>query len=610
MNTTLDVQGRLTNESGTIYGGVVAVDDANGLGVWGGTSYPGYTSQPAFKVYGDGKIGSPGLVCGNPPTCSFFVNIPLTLADNDGVQIANDAGTVGLKIAANGDITMTNGNFTLPSATSATTGIIKKGTSPFIHGIDGFGSVTSTFVGLNSGNLTNFGYSNTAVGVDSLKSVTGGLNNVAIGYQALKNTNWAENGTAVGSHALENSTGSYNTALGALAMQYTTSGGSNVAVGDVALYSNTTGNLNTGVGSYALVDNTTGNQNTGIGNQALDSTTSGSQNTAIGNLAGYLNSSGSRNIFIGNQAGYSASGSDQLFIDPTSTTTPLIGGNFSSNRVDINGTLYANPNATGSYGIQSYGSTAGGYFEDLNSTGYAYVANGDAGLRGYGSSYGIYGNETNTGSYAYNGYAGYGSYASGSTAGGYFRDSNNSGYAYVAYGDRGIFGYGSFTGGTFQNTSSGYWADIGTTGYSMVTNGGLYIQSSATYRPGGGSWLSTSDVRLKDIHGDYNKGLDDIAQLNPVTFNYKADNPLGLPDDEEYIGFIAQEVQKIFPEAITEGEKGYLTFDMHPVTVAIVNAIQELKTQKDQEIADLKAEVDELKAVVCELKPESDVCRN
>jgi len=129
-----------------------------------------------------------------------------------------------------------------------------------------------------------------------------------------------------------------------------------------------------------------------------------------------------------------------------------------------------------------------------------------------------------------------------------------------------------------------------------LTNGDLTVTGTAT-KPTGTAWINSSDIRLKDIHGDYEKGLEAIDKLNPVKFNYKLDNPEGLPSDGEHVGFIAQDVQPVFPEAITKDSQGYLQFDMHPVNVAVINAIKELK-----------AENDELKAVVCEIKPEAKVC--
>lgn len=93
-NTSLDLQGRLYNNSATIYSGVVAIDDADGFGIF--NSFPGYTSAANFKVSASGDIGHPGLVCGNPPTCSFFVNTELKVTDDEGLLIANNAGVGGV----------------------------------------------------------------------------------------------------------------------------------------------------------------------------------------------------------------------------------------------------------------------------------------------------------------------------------------------------------------------------------------------------------------------------------------------------------------------------------------------------------------------------------
>jgi hypothetical protein len=81
---------------------------------------------------------------------------------------------------------------------------------------------------------------------------------------------------------------------------------------------------------------------------------------------------------------------------------------------------------------------------------------------------------------------------------------------------------------------------------------------------------------LKNISGSYTKGLDEIIQLRPIRFHYKPDNPKGYSSEPEELGFVAQEVQKVFPEAVSEGADGYLDLNLHAVNVATVNAIREL----------------------------------
>jgi hypothetical protein len=106
--------------------------------------------------------------------------------------------------------------------------------------------------------------------------------------------------------------------------------------------------------------------------------------------------------------------------------------------------------------------------------------------------------------------------------------------------------------------------------------------SGTAAKTGGGSWTNLSDGRLKDIHGEYTKGLSEIIALQPVVFTYKKDNPVQLNSDQPQIGFIAQEVQKIFPEAVSENSNGYLDFNMHAVNIALVNAVKELKAENEK----------------------------
>jgi hypothetical protein len=105
-------------------------------------------------------------------------------------------------------------------------------------------------------------------------------------------------------------------------------------------------------------------------------------------------------------------------------------------------------------------------------------------------------------------------------------------------------------------------------------------------KTGGGSWSTSSDARLKDIHGLYTSGIEQIMKLRPVFFNYQVGNARNLPSNAEYIGFVAQEVREVFPEAVTEGSDGYMDFNMHPVNVAMVNALQ----QQQKQIESLKSE--------------------
>jgi hypothetical protein len=91
------------------------------------------------------------------------------------------------------------------------------------------------------------------------------------------------------------------------------------------------------VGRGAGQTNTSGN-NTFMGYESGYSNTSGSNNTLYGYQSG-RGSTGSRNVLLGYQAGYNETGDDRLYIDNSSTSSPLIWGDFSSNILTVNGSL-------------------------------------------------------------------------------------------------------------------------------------------------------------------------------------------------------------------------------------------------------------------------------
>ncbi len=117
--------------------------------------------------------------------------------------------------------------------------------------------------------------------------------------------------------------------------------------------------------------------------------------------------------------------------------------------------------------------------------------------------------------------------------------------------------------------------------------------------------LKLSDERLKDVKGDFTRGLDAIDRLNPVYYNYKKDNPIDLPSDEEYVGLIAQDVQKVIPEAVREFESGYLLVNNDPIIWTMLNAIKELRAEKEVtkvELDQAESELNEMKTRVAELE--------
>src|SRR5262249_45393910 len=102
-------------------------------------------------------------------------------------------------------------------------------------------------------------------------------------------------------------------------------------------------------------------------------------------------------------------------------------------------------------------------------------------------------------------------------------------------------------------------------------------------KPGGGSWSTFSDERLKNIKNRFTTGLSAVMQLQPLRYEYKSDNALGLQSQGEQIGFSAQAVQKLIPEAVTQNDKGYLLVNNDPIIWTMLNAIKEQQAQIEQQ---------------------------
>lgn len=86
------------------------------------------------------------------------------------------------------------------------------------------------------------------------------------------------------------------------------------------------------------------------------------------------------------------------------------------------------------------------------------------------------------------------------------------------------------------------------------------------------AFQATSDARLKEEQKDV---LYDLSALKPKHYRFKG--------EERYrVGLIAQDVQKIIPEAVTEDKNGYLGLDYNAVVAALVGEVNRLKIRLSQ----------------------------
>ncbi|MBK8659877.1 MAG: tail fiber domain-containing protein [Bacteroidetes bacterium] len=115
----------------------------------------------------------------------------------------------------------------------------------------------------------------------------------------------------------------------------------------------------------------------------------------------------------------------------------------------------------------------------------------------------------------------------------------------------------------------------------------LELSLNSAGKPTSTLWTVSSDLRLKKDIRPYEGGLKEIMQINPVWFRYNG--IAGLPTDEEGVGTVAQELEKVAPYMIKpyikEDDKGnkteYKSVDYNAMLFMFVNAFKEQQQKID-----------------------------
>ncbi|KYG70328.1 cell wall anchor protein [Bdellovibrio bacteriovorus] len=128
----------------------------------------------------------------------------------------------------------------------------------------------------------------------------------------------------------------------------------------------------------------------------------------------------------------------------------------------------------------------------------------------------------------------------------------------------------------------------------------------------GNGWLKgtltqASDVRLKKDIQTMPEELNKILQIRPVTYHWKEESR----SKEKQIGFIAQEVEKIYPELVQNNRDGNKSVAYSNFVAPIIKALQEFYAQWsnhsqkiDREIASIQEENSSLKRHVQQTQQE------
>ena len=107
-----------------------------------------------------------------------------------------------------------------------------------------------------------------------------------------------------------------------------------------------------------------------------------------------------------------------------------------------------------------------------------------------------------------------------------------------------------------------------------------YCYASAFYQ--------SSDERLKNFHDAVDVDLDKLAELKKSYFTFKDS------DDKMQIGVSAQEIQRLYPELVSEDETGYLSVAYDKLSVVALAAIDEL----DNKVNELEERLKKLEQLI------------
>jgi hypothetical protein len=149
------------------------------------------------------------------------------------------------------------------------------------------------------------------------------------------------------------------------------------------------------------------------------------------------------------------------------------------------------------------------------------------------------------------------------------------------------------TGGAIESDYAGGTAFYAPNGNFVGVN---ITVSGNGYKPGGGSWVATSDARLKEAVTDYSAGLAKVMALRPVAYCYNGRGG-STRDGRRYVGLVADEVEGVMPEMVgtiselldpgDAAPSEIKTLDTTALTFALVNCVKELAAR----VASLEADV-------------------
>ena len=494
------------------------------------------------------------------------------------------------------------------------------------------------------------GSNNVAVGDDSLTRANSSWNTV-VGRNAYQLGTGGSN-TIVGGDAMSEGSGQNNVAVGTNALWYG-NGDGNVAIGANSNYKTTTltdfanttavgfSSYAGGAGSVALgaSSNAEGENSISLG---LSSSASETDTISIGNsssvsaaysvaIGGSSTTTGENSIAIGQSSSTLSNFSTSIGYDSSASGNSSNSlGYYSKASGSYSLSLGSNSEASGSYTTAlGHTSKAGGLSSTSLGVGAVSTGQNSNAIGGYSNASGMNSISIGYGAQAKGNYnIAIGSnacqYATGSnvvcigsgSGSTYDMDKSKDHMVYLGTSSDTVYipgnlivGKDTLLGARAVNDGHTYavylkahnkdqwsdWVYLGTDDYKGGDDN-FYRTNPITVGPFtlGPSDKFTSDRRLKYVGKEFTSGLDKIRQLKVFNYTFKKDKT-----KTPHVGVIAQDLQKVFPDAVKKGTDGFLTIRFEDMFFAMINAIKELDTRLtalEKENQELKARIERLEA--------------
>ena len=189
--------------------------------------------------------------------------------------------------------------------------------------------------------------------------------------------------------------------------------------------------------------------------------------------------------------------------------------------------------------------------------------------------------------------------------------SDNSNVVYIGTSDSTVYIPGNLivTGSFTANTGLEVDSRSGRTTLGGVINGTIHSSNNTDYfgnyylvRDKFFSYIPDysliySDRRLKNIKGENLAGLGKIRELKVYDYTLKNDK-----EKTPHVGVIAQDLQKVFPTAVTKDDEGYFRIRWDEMFYALINAVKELDKYFNQVMVKITGLETKIKALEAENK--------